>query len=194
MLTNRHRYSPHYKNNYCEEIKIKKTTALLAGILTTTLCWAGPGDKVDFPAEYKTKFTPYLSLNRTQNHDQYIRLYINDKGLSGIEENGQLPYGTVIIGEVYKAQKDQDGKVVTSSLGERLANKFALVAVMERREGAAKEYPKGLGNDDWDFAAFKPSGERASKDLTACAACHAPLTESHHLFSYDHIISEQRMK
>ena len=74
---------------------MKKTTALLAGILTTTLCWAGPGDKVDFPAEYKTKFTPYLSLNRTQNHDQYIRLYINDKGLSGRrgKRSATLRYG-----------------------------------------------------------------------------------------------------
>ncbi|WP_415890693.1 cytochrome P460 family protein [Neptuniibacter sp. SY11_33] len=173
---------------------MKLLSTMAAGLLTTTLCWAGPGDQVDFPADYKTNFTPYLSLNRTQNHDQYIRLYINDKGLSGTQENGQLPYGSVIVAEVYKAKKDAEGNVLTSKLGQRLKDKFALVAVMERREGAAAEYPKGMGNDDWDFAAFKPDGKRANKDLTACAACHAPYKDSHHLFSYEHILTEQSMK
>ncbi|WP_067861684.1 cytochrome P460 family protein [Neptuniibacter marinus] len=173
---------------------MKKVIALTAGIIGSSLCWAGPGDEINFPADYLTNFTPYLSLNRTQNPDQYIRLYINDKGLSGTEENGQLPYGTVIVGEVYKVEKDADGKVINSTLGERVINKLAVLAVMERREGAAAEYPEGMGNDDWDFAAFKPSGERANKDLTQCAACHAPHTGSHHLFSYQHIIAEQNRK
>lgn len=166
----------------------------IVSMFITTLTWADPGTQVSFPKDYKTTFTPYLSLNRTQNPDQYIQLYINQQGLSGTDKNGQLPYGTVIVAEVYKAKKDAEGKVEVSQLGQRLKNKLALLAVMERWDGAAKEYPAGLGNDDWDFAAFKPDGQRANKDLTKCAACHAPLSQSHHLFSYDHIIGEQALK
>lgn len=173
---------------------MKFASIMAATMLSASMAWAGPGDNVSFPSDYKNTFTPYLSLNRTQNHDQYIRLYINDQGLSGTQKDGQLPYGSVIVAEIYKAQKDADGNVLTSTLGQRIANKFALVAVMERREGAAAVYPKGLGNDDWDFAAFKPNGQRAGKDLTACAACHAPLQKSHHLFSYEHIKAEQALK
>ncbi len=173
---------------------MKKLSILAAGMLSSALCWAAPGDQVDFPANYKTEFTPYMSLNRTQNPDQYIRLYINKKGLSGTEKSGQLPYGTVIVAEVLKTQKDKEGNVLSSNLGQRLVKKLAVLAVMERREGAASEYPAGLGNDDWDFAAFKPNGKRANKDLVKCAACHAPLKSSHHLFSYPHIMAEQNLK
>ncbi len=173
---------------------MKKLLTLIAGILSTSLCLAEPGDKVEYPADYLTNFTPYLSLNRTQHQDQYIRLFINDKGLSGTDENGQLPYGTVIVGEVYKVQKDADGNVVNSTLGNRIINELALLAVMERREGAAEAYPEGMGNDDWDFAAFKANGDKANKNLIECAACHAPYKESHYLFSYQHIIAEQNRK
>ena len=173
---------------------MKKSVALLSGLLMTSMVWAGPGDGVSFPENYKTSYTQYHSLNRTQNADQYIRLYINDQGLSGTEESGQLPYGSKIVAEIYKVKKDADGKVLTTQLGQRIPTKLAALAVMERREGAAAEYPQGLGNDDWDFAVFKTTGERAKKDLTACAACHAPLTGTKHLFSYESIIAEQALK
>ena len=67
---------------------MKKIVALSASLMMATLCWAEPGAKVDFPKDYRSSFTPYLSLNRTQNPDQYIRLFINDKGLSGTQVDG----------------------------------------------------------------------------------------------------------
>ncbi|MFW1677415.1 cytochrome P460 family protein [Pontibacter sp. JAM-7] len=173
---------------------MKKSISLVAGMLFASLSFAGPGDGVTFPENYRDNFTQYLSLNRTQNPDQYIRLYINDKGLSGTEEGGQLPYGSVIVAEIYKVQKDSEGQIVSSALGQRIATKLALLAVMERREGVSEVYPTGLKNDDWDFATFSGDGQRVAKDLNACAACHAPLAGSHHLFSYEHIIAEQGLK
>ena len=57
---------------------------------------------------------------------------------------------------------------------------------MQREQGFSDNLPEGLKNEDWDFAAFKPDGSVAEKDLNACRACHAPLTETNHLFSYEH--------
>ncbi len=173
---------------------MKKIMAVLSGVVISSMAWAGPGDGVSYPENYKTEYTQYHSLNRTQNADQYIRLYVNDKGLSGTEESGQLPYGSKLVAEIYKVKKDAEGNVVTTQLGQRIPTKLAALAVMERREGAAAEYPQGLGNDDWDFAVFKTTGERADKDLIACAACHAPLTGTKHLFSYESILAEQALK
>lgn len=173
---------------------MKRSVAVVSGLLMSSIVWAGPGDNVTFPENYKDTYTLFHSHNRAQNPDQYIRIYVNEKGLSGTDQNGQLPYGSKLVAEVYKVQKDAEGKVVTNQIGQRLPNKLALLAVMERREGAAKNYPQGLGNDDWDFAAFKTTGERANKDLTACAACHAPLTQTKHLFTYESIIAEQALK
>ncbi len=143
--------------------------------------------RIQFPENYQTTFTNYLSLDRVQNADQIIRLFANDIALKGMKENGEFPDGSILIGEVYKAKKDADGKVIESSLGRRIRGPLALVAVMEKQKGWGEQFPQGLKNGDWDFATFKPDGSVAKKDLNGCRACHAPLTKLRHVFSYEHL-------
>ena len=142
---------------------------------------------IQFPTDYKATFTNYLNLDRTQNPDQIIRLYANDIALKGMRETGEFPDGSVLVGEIYTAKTDQDGNIIVSQLGRRIIDKFALVAVMEKQAGWGERFAEGLKNDDWDFAAFKPDGTTAEKDLNSCRACHAPLVESQHTFSYEHL-------
>lgn len=142
---------------------------------------------IQFPADYKTAFTNYLNLDRTQNPDQIIHLYANDIALQGMRETGEFPDGSILVGEIYKAKTDQNGKIIESKLGQRIIDKFALVAVMEKQAGWGERFPAGLKNGDWDFAAFKPDGTPAEKDLNSCRACHAPLADSQHTFSYEHL-------
>ena len=54
-------------------------------------------------------------------------------------------------------------------------------------ESAGDSFPDGLKNGDWDFAIFKPSGERLNKDLNTCRSCHAPMAKTQHLFSLEHL-------
>lgn len=143
--------------------------------------------RISFPADYATKFQNYLSLDRVQNDDQIIRLFANDAALDAAREGRELPNGSVIVGEVYKAKKDKDGNVITSSLGRRIRDKLAAVAVMEKGEGWGKAFPDDLRNGDWDFAIFAPDGKRLDKDLNACRSCHAPLKDTQHVFSLDHL-------
>ena len=145
------------------------------------------GDQISFPASYKETFTNYLSLDRTQNPDQIIRLFANDIAMQGPGADGKLPYGSVLVAEIYKAKKDADGNVMTSQLGRRIRDGLALIAIMERGEGWGANHPDGLRNGNWEFAAFKPDGSAADKDLNACRACHAPLTATNHLFSYQYL-------
>ena len=141
---------------------------------------------IDFPENYQNTFTNYLSMDRSQNPDQIIRMFANDIAMQGPGEDGKLPYGSILVAEVYKAKKDANGEVIQSALGERVRDKFALVAVMQREEGFGANVMEALRNGDWDFAAFKPDGSPADKDLNACRACHLPLVTTNHLFSYDH--------
>ena len=143
--------------------------------------------RIKFPADYQTTFTNYLSLDRTGNDDQIIRLYANDVAMQGVRESGEFPDGSVLIGEIYKAKKDDDGKVMESGLGRRVRDTFALVAVMEKQAGWGDAFSDELKNGDWDFAAFKPDGSPADKDIDACRACHSPLTDLRHVFSYEHL-------
>ncbi|MEP3475757.1 MAG: cytochrome P460 family protein [Hyphomicrobiales bacterium] len=140
---------------------------------------------IKFPKDYKT-FKNYLSMDQSQNHDQIIRIFANDIALKGMKEKGVFPYGSVLTAEIYKAKLDKDGKVIESSLGRRIRSKLAVIAVMEKRKGASEKWTGDLNNGDWDFATFNPDGSVAKIDLKQCAACHAPLKDTQHVFSFDH--------
>ena len=145
--------------------------------------------RIDFPENYRAELVNYLSLDRTQNDDQIIRLFAPKSALEAAKSGNSLPTGTVLVAEIYKAKKDADGEVIESSLGRRVRGKFAAVAVMQKEKGWGDKFPDELKNGDWDFAIFKPTGERlVKKDLNKCRACHAPLKETQHLFSLEHMV------
>ncbi len=162
------------------------TGIVVIGLFTFSIAH-GKDNKIQLPADYKTKFTNYVSNDRIQNEDQTVRLFANDIAMQGPDKDGKLPYGSILVAEVYKAKKDKDGNVVTSVLNRRIRDKFALIGVMERKKGFGEGRPDELKTGDWDFAAFKPDGSVADKDLNACRACHAPLSNTHHVFSFEHL-------
>lgn len=163
--------------------RIAAALALIVGVLGVA---SADEPRISFPTGYR-QYDNYLSLDRVQNHDQIIRLFANDIAREAAREGRELPYGSVIVGEVYKAKRDEDGNVIESSLGRRLRDKLAAVAVMQKGEGWGDEFPAELRNDDWHFAIFSPDGKRLDKDLNACRACHAPLADTQHLFSLEHL-------
>lgn len=144
--------------------------------------------RIDFPENYRANMVNYLSLDRTQNPDQVIRLFAPKSALDAAKAGKAFPNGTVLVAEVYKAKKDKDGEVIESSLGRRIRTKFAAVAVMQKEAGWGDKFSDDLKNGDWDFAIFKPTGERlVKKDLNKCRSCHAPLAETQHLYSLEHM-------
>jgi len=166
-------------------IRITSSVALACCLFANAVSAEEP--RIKYPADYKQTFTNYLSLDRTQNPDQIIRLFANDIALKGVRETGEFPDGSILVGEIYKAKKDASDKVIGSKLNRRIRGKLALIAVMEKQKGWGAKFPDGLKNGDWDFAAFKPDGTDAKKDLNSCRQCHSPLTDSKHLFSYEHL-------
>lgn len=166
---------------------IGKIFAVALGVSVAISAAMADDERISFPANYSTKFHNYLSLDRVQNDDQVIRLFANEIALTAAKEGRELPNGSVIVGEVYKAKKDKDGKVVESSLGRRIRDKLAAIAVMQKGEGWGAAFSEDLRNGDWDFAIFSPDGKQLNKDLNACRSCHAPLKETQHLFSFEHL-------
>ena len=91
-------------------------------------------ENVNWPGDYKSKFSHYFSGDRTANNKQIIRLYANEAAIAGARSNGKLPYGSVVVGELHAARMDGDQPVL-SSLGRRIAEKLAAIVVMQRGEG-----------------------------------------------------------
>lgn len=167
---------------------MSRVLAIAFAIVATSAMAIAEEARIQFPEDYATTYRNYLSLDRVQHADQIIRLFANDQALSADSEGGELPYGSILVGEVYSARKDAEGNVVTSSLGRRIKDKLVAVAVMEKQKGWGDTFPEDLKNGDWDFAIFSPEGKRLDKDLNSCRQCHAPLKDTQHLFSIEHLV------
>ena len=86
---------------------------ILAGLFSTAAL-AGP-ENVNWPGDYKSNFTFYFSGDRTANEKQAIRIYANDTALSGVRNDGKLPFGSVVVGELYMVRLDDKEQPIKSS-------------------------------------------------------------------------------
>lgn len=166
----------------------RKVLAIGFAIVAASAMAIAEEPRIQFPENYATAFRNYLSLDRVQHADQIIRLFANDQAMSAGSEGGELPYGSILVGEVFSARKDAEGNVVTSSLRRRIRDKLVAVAVMEKQKGWGDSFPEDLKNGDWDFAIFSPDGKRLDKELNSCRQCHAPLKDTQHVFSIEHLV------
>ena len=166
--------------------RLALTTALLTTMAATPLIAAD--DRVlAFPEGYKDDFTLYFTGDRLFEDEQTIKIYANGIALEGVQKDGKLPDGSVLVAEVYAAVKDSDGDVLESQIGRRVAGEFKAIALMERRDGWDDQYPEELKVGDWEFEVFSPSGENLGKDTSACRECHHPLTDTEFMFSVEHL-------
>lgn len=139
--------------------------------------------RVLIPKDYKTNFVEYLSLDRVQNPNQFIRLYANDVAMKGKSSRGELENGSIIVAEVYSVIKNKDGTVKNSMINRRIKDKLILIAIMEKQEAFGENPASKITTGNWDFGAYKPNGTVAPKNLDTCRACHTPLTKTDFLFS-----------
>ncbi|MEP3347384.1 MAG: cytochrome P460 family protein [Litoreibacter sp.] len=177
-------------NNY------RKAIIGIAVILSgATALWAADDllqDRaLEYPTGYRDTFTEYFRGDRLFEHDQVIRIYANDVALDGAKLDGMLPYGSVLVAELFTTIEDEDGDVKESAIGRRISGPMKAIAVMERQSGWDEQYPEELKVGDWEFDLFSTAGENLNKDMTACRACHNPLSDSEFVFSLEHLIAAQ---
>ncbi len=134
------------------------------------------------PANYKTTFTMYQTVNRP-DINQVRYLYANDVALRAARDGKSLPDGSLLVLEQHAARLGSDGKPATGSDGFYVAEKFVAYAVMERGNGWGKEIPENLRNEDWHYAAYSPDRQLRPANQAECLACHKPLDKDSYLFS-----------
>ena len=160
--------------------------ALGLGVLGASAVAALEDRVLEFPTNYKTEFTRYYSGDRYIAEEQTIALYANAVALESAK-TGKLAEGSVLVAEIFAAQKDANGEIVESSMGHMLPGDFKAIAVMERRAGWDTQYPDDLKVGDWEFELFSTAGENLGKDTTACRECHHPLTDTDFTWSLEHL-------
>ncbi|MGD1924899.1 MAG: cytochrome P460 family protein [Paracoccaceae bacterium] len=142
-----------------------------------------------FPKDYRDSFTQYYSGDRLYVEEQTIRLFANDIAKTGAQSDGKLPNGSLLVAELYAAQKDANGDIIESTLGRRLPGDLKAIVLMERGAGWDAQYADDLKVGDWEFEVFNAAGENLNKDTTACRQCHHPLGDSEYMFSLEHLLA-----
>jgi len=149
---------------------------------------AQPKDRIlDLPPNYRQNYTEYFRGDRFFHDNQTIRIYANDIAKESAISDGTLPYGSILVAEVFVAQSNDDGEVIESIIGRRLPGDMKVIAVMERQPGWDDQYPEALKVGDWEFELFSPDGVNLGKDMTECRQCHAPLHDSEYVYSIEHL-------
>lgn len=142
---------------------------------------------LELPANYRENFDNYMISDRLGQEDQVISLFANSIARDGARADGKLPFGSVLVGEIYTAKADSDETILESQLARRIPEKLKAIVVMERQDGWDDQYPDDLKVGNWEFEIFSPTGENLNKDTTACRECHHPLTETEFTWTFDHI-------
>jgi len=144
---------------------------------------AAPQD-ITFPENWRERFVKFWEGDRTPPNDTETGVaWANDIGIESAKKGGPLAYGSKIVLEVWKAKLDADGKPVPDGQGRRIPDTLALIAVMERREGAGTAWPQEIRNDDRESAAFRPDGTFVERNYAPCLECHRPLEDQDFLFT-----------
>jgi len=139
--------------------------------------------RVSFPADYKTRFTKYLTLN-FPDENRVSLFYANPAALKAASTGAPLPDGSMILVESFSARLDEKENPIQGSDGSFVPDKLAGYGAMERQAGWGAEFPEMLRNDDWNYASFNTDKViRSDFNQAQCLACHKPLPKDSHLFT-----------
>ncbi len=141
--------------------------------------------RVEFPSDYKERFTRYTTIN-FPDRKQVRHYYANEAALSAAREGRALPDGSVLFVEVYKARLDDEGNPLEGSDGYYVEDTLAAFTAMEKQRGWGEAIPEILRNGDWHYAVFAADGTlNTGINQAKCLACHKPLVEDSYVFTLE---------
>ncbi len=139
--------------------------------------------RMSFPSNFETGFTHYFTFNH-KGRKQLRNVYANGVALEAAKAGRELPDGSVIVVEAFKAELGPDKKPVVGADGFYVAAARAGFTAMERRAGWGNDFPAILRNSDWNYAVFKGDKSlRPGVNQATCLACHKPFAKDSYLFT-----------
>lgn len=145
-----------------------------------------------FPADYKTAFTQYTTINFPET--KQVRTYLaNDVALRAARAGATLPDGSVLFVEVFRAKLDGAGNPVKGPDGFFEKDKLLFFTAMERDKGWGDAIPQELRNENWRYAVFTAEGKaREGVAEARCLACHKPKDAESYLFTLKELAARAR--
>lgn len=143
------------------------------------------GSLPTFPGDYERTFTRYQRIDFEGR--KQVRFYsANDVALAAATAGGPFPAGSYLFVEIFRAELDGDGELVTGDDGQLVPGDRTGFTAMEKQAGWGDAVPEILRNGDWRYAVFSTEGQhRAGLNEGPCLACHQPLADTDYSFTYD---------
>lgn len=138
-------------------------------------------DRVGFPEGYQEEFTVFYEFDRPDNGTARV-IYANDAAASVSAEvfapaspapGEPFPYGSVLVMEVYRTQRDDDGNVLLDENGRYIRDELFGLFVMRKEPGFGAKYGEQR-NGEWEYVAYRPDGTILipPEATFSCASCH----------------------
>ena len=143
----------------------------------TTVETPGPEvDRVGFPEGYQENFTVFYEFDRVQNGSARV-IYANEAAAS-VQPGQPFPFGSILVMEVYRTQRDDDGNVMLDEDGRFVRDELFGLFAMRKEPGFGAKYGVQR-NGEWEYVAYRPDGSYLAppERTQACAACHVEASE-----------------
>lgn len=141
--------------------------------------------EIAVPENYRD-WPKFVATVDKEKGGQVREIYINSTGITA-KKGEAFPFGTQTVMEIYSARKTASGEVAKDGNGRLIKDGLSRIFVMEKGKGWGAHQPDGVvDNGDWVYGAYMMDGKTpATKDFSACRACHLPLKDDDFIARYD---------
>ena len=153
--------------------------AAISSLATWTMLkpdYSGSKHQVEFPKDLGIRYATVSSGPTDLVRD----LYANDDVLEAVRSGRPIPYGAVLVRNVFDVERDQSGAPVKDADGKVKRSKLLFTAVMEKRPGRG-EFSAG----EWWYQSFSPDRSPMHGGSGECFACHDKMRNQDFVFSLD---------
>lgn len=158
--------------------RVVGVAAALAAVALVAGAAAGT-ELIAYPAGYRSDFVLYSKVDRIDT--KRVRfMYVNRAAHDAAKAGEPAPHGTVLIMEDRRPRLDGD-QLAFDADGRLIATDEVMgLFVMQKEKGWGADYPLEKRNGEWEYAAFRPNGERNTdvKSFDGCFTCHLSRAEN----------------
>lgn len=138
---------------------------------TETLAPAPSEDRIGFPEGYPDNFHLLYVFDRPDNVQ--VRVICGNDMAAMAQPGEPLPYGSVLLMETWRAQRNEDDSPVLDDNGRFIREELSGIFLMKKEEGFGEAYGDQRSGE-WEYVAYRPNGEYLAppERTNACSACH----------------------